>query len=318
MNGIPKLISFPAIAQTATHHIGINHDEIERGYHMAQKRMLDKKISLSEKVANLDLLGQILYTWMIPHADDFGLLQASARTLKALVVPMIDCTADQVGFQLETMRNTGLILEVTILGKNYYKIVGSERNQTLKKDRNPQTILPVEMRKENVANWSMCEKLVNDAVSATNGIQTETQGFQTETELKGTEEKINNNGESADAPPIVKKNESMNTTKGMSSMKDIIARKTSPAPSPSGGITLEWQEKALRYAKDLNIALPTHARARWMKIFKEASTNERGKAANIEKAYSFIIDYPKPMSNEQKMMFFFKIYERGLGWMKKE
>lgn len=104
-----------------------------------------------------------------------------------------------------------------------------------------------------------------------------------------------------------------------SPLKDMMSKKQEELKQeqPKGnGITYAWQDKALRYAKDLKIMLPTHARARWMKIFKEASTNERGKASNLEKAYSFIIDYPKAMSNEQKMMFFFKIYERGLEWMK--
>ena len=54
---------------------------------MAQKLMIDKKISVSEQVANLPIEAQLLFTWMIPHADDVGLLPYSARTIKALVIP---------------------------------------------------------------------------------------------------------------------------------------------------------------------------------------------------------------------------------------
>lgn len=71
---------------------------------MAQRRMIDKRISVSEQVANLPLKAQLLFTWMIPHADDVGLLPYSARTIKALVVPMVDAiTSDSIGFQLESM-----------------------------------------------------------------------------------------------------------------------------------------------------------------------------------------------------------------------
>lgn len=155
---------------------------------MAQKRMLDKKISLSEKVASLDILGQLLYTWMIPHSDDFGLLQGSPRTIKALVIPMIDCTAEEVGIHLETMWKIGLLDKLQILGNVYYKIVGSERNQTLKKDRNPQTILPIDFEKDNTKNWNKCENIIIEAKNM-DGNHMEYNGIQMETELKGTEEK---------------------------------------------------------------------------------------------------------------------------------
>lgn len=299
--------------------------------------MLDKKISLSEKVASLEPLGQLIYTWMIPHADDFGLLQASPRTVKALVIPMIDSTADEVGFHLETMRKTGLIAEITINGKNYYKIIGSENNQTLKKDRQPQTIMDVALSEDKNRSWIDCQTLVNDAL----GNQTETIGNQTVPELKGTEEKRINTMASAEAPQIekpafkqdeeyltsgeyayqngtkypisvVKKTE-VKPSNGMSSMKDLLANKPKLAVSPAAGIVYEWQEKALRYADDLKLTLGSHARARWMKIFKQAF--EGRKTANIEKAYSYIIDYPKDLSNEQKMLFFFKIYENGTEWL---
>jgi hypothetical protein len=129
------------------------------------------------------------------------------------------------------------------------------------------------------------------------------------------EENINNNG-SAEAP-LVKKNETMRTNSGFAPIGDLIGLKVNPIQTPQkSGVYTEWQEKALRYSKDLNLVLAPHAMGRWMKIFKQASLGRN--TANIDKAYSFIIDYPKPLNNEQKMMFFFKIYERGLDWMQKE
>ena len=50
---------------------------------MAQKRMLDKKISVSEQVAKLSLEAQLIFTWAIPHTDDAGMLPHSNMTLKA-------------------------------------------------------------------------------------------------------------------------------------------------------------------------------------------------------------------------------------------
>lgn len=281
---------------------------------MAQKRMLDKKISFSEKVASLDLLGQLLYTWMIPHADDLGLLQSGARTIKAQVIPMVDCTAEEVGIQLETMWKTGLLERVRIDGAEYFKIVGSENNQTLKRDRNPQTILPIKMAESFIQSWEMVDKIIVDAERITFGIQMDPIG--SGRELKRTEEKILNNGAEAPTLKYEKKNDESlaPSTNPLKAIMDRKAKEISKEVDAKHGIHTAWQEKAFRYADKLGLVLAPKARGRWLKCFKQAS--EGRKTDNLEKAYSFIIDYPKALSNEQKMMFFFKIYERGLDWMK--
>ena len=57
---------------------------------MASGRILKTQISLSEQVNDLSLHAALLFTWMIPHADDFGRMVGNARKVKALVVPMRD------------------------------------------------------------------------------------------------------------------------------------------------------------------------------------------------------------------------------------
>jgi hypothetical protein len=52
--------------------------------------MLSKVISISTKVNDLGLKSALIYTWMIPHCDDEGLITKDLRQLKALVVPMRD------------------------------------------------------------------------------------------------------------------------------------------------------------------------------------------------------------------------------------
>ena len=89
---------------------------------MAQKRMIDKKISVSEDVAALPLEAQLLFTWMIPHADDVGLLPFSSRAIKALVIPMLDTTVETIGFHLETIRKAGLIDAFEWKGDKFWHI----------------------------------------------------------------------------------------------------------------------------------------------------------------------------------------------------
>lgn len=88
--------------------------------------------------------------------------------------------------------------------------------------------------------------------------------------------------------------------------KGIIKEKDS-----TPGIYKDWQEKAFRYAESLGIKLEGADTGRWLKIFKQA--NEGRKAANIEEAYSYLIDHPTfhTKTNDKKIQNFFYIYENG-------
>ena len=55
---------------------------------MARGRMIDNCISISEKINDLSLKEAFIYTWIIPHLDDWGRTTGSPRTLKALIFPM--------------------------------------------------------------------------------------------------------------------------------------------------------------------------------------------------------------------------------------
>lgn len=134
--------------------------------------MLDKKISVSEQVANLHDKAQIIFTWAIPHADDLGLLPFAHRSLKALVVPMMDIDLETFGTHAESIVYQGL-WEIFTHGKDkYYRIPKFCEHQTLKKDRKPSTYL------FDVNSWQDAEDI---------GFRLEDTG--NPTELKGREKK---------------------------------------------------------------------------------------------------------------------------------
>ena len=115
--------------------------------------MIDKKISVSEQVANLPIEAQLIFTWAIPHADDIGLLPFSHRTLKALIVPMMDISLETFGFHIEKILEQGLIEEWEYEGEKYYRIIKFLENQTLKKDRKPNCLA------KNIDSWAKVEKI---------------------------------------------------------------------------------------------------------------------------------------------------------------
>jgi len=147
---------------------------------MAQKRMIDKKISVSEQVANLPIPAQLLFTWAIPHSDDIGLLPCSERTLKALVLPMIDMPLIEFSQLIAKIVEQGLWQVYEHNGEKFYRIVKFREHQTLKKDRQPQTILNIALSEKPKDSWKTLEDL---------GFHMEDGGFQLDSEVKGSEVK---------------------------------------------------------------------------------------------------------------------------------
>lgn len=96
---------------------------------MAERRMVSKVISISEKVNSLSLFGRLLYTWMIPHTDDFGRMPGSPAKVRALVVPMGDETIRDVEEALTDMATRDLIQWYEVDGDRYIQIVNFDDHQ---------------------------------------------------------------------------------------------------------------------------------------------------------------------------------------------
>ena len=97
---------------------------------MAEKRMLSKVISVSEKVNTLpELLDMLLFTWMIPHADDYGRLPGSPAKVKALVVPMLDRSINDIQRSMQRLEDQKLIVCYESNGEMAIQIVDFEKHQ---------------------------------------------------------------------------------------------------------------------------------------------------------------------------------------------
>lgn len=144
--------------------------------------MIDKKISVSEQVSNLTIPAQLIYTWGMPHADDIGLLPYSHRTLKATVVPMWDMNIDDFGKLADEIVKQKLweVYTHEPSKQKFYRINNFTRYQTLKRDRQPQIILPIDLSKDPRDSWKNLENI---------GFHLENIVFQMDTEEKRSEVK---------------------------------------------------------------------------------------------------------------------------------
>lgn len=96
---------------------------------MANRRMLSKSISISEQANDLSDFAALLFTWMIPHADDWGVLPGSARKIKALVIPLRPQSADDVESALLELVEADLLWRYEVDGQLYIQFRTWEKHQ---------------------------------------------------------------------------------------------------------------------------------------------------------------------------------------------
>lgn len=78
----------------------------------------------------MSVFARLLYTWMIPHSDDFGRLPGSSLKIRALVVPMSSETKTDVEKALLEMVKQNLIIWYEVEGVKYIQINNFEKHQT--------------------------------------------------------------------------------------------------------------------------------------------------------------------------------------------
>jgi hypothetical protein len=133
---------------------------------MAERRMIARSISVSEQVAALETdFARLLFTWMVTHADDYGVMPGSPAKVRALVVPMLDHTANEVGKALEDMEAHALIGRYEVDGTSWLQFRTWETHQQgLHKRTDPKQ--PVYHMPENSGKTgTSLEVLENDRVS---------------------------------------------------------------------------------------------------------------------------------------------------------
>ncbi len=107
-----------------------------------KRRMLHSKISYSSQVNHLPEPAQILFTWMIAHADDEGRLKGDAETVKAAVVPMKHWSEKKVESYLEAIKKAGLIYRWQEKNEWFIEFVKWTDHQYIQKDRFKASTLP--------------------------------------------------------------------------------------------------------------------------------------------------------------------------------
>jgi len=104
--------------------------------------MLNKSISLSAQVNKLKLKSKIIYTWAIPHLDDYGLISNDQEVIKAMVVPMIkDIEITDINEFILDAEAVGLTKEwsdcIEFLGFENHQSITAEKRAKCHFSKNP-------------------------------------------------------------------------------------------------------------------------------------------------------------------------------------
>jgi len=102
----------------------------------AKGRMIYWKISYCKQLARCSLLAQLLFTWLIPNADDLGRLEGDPEIIKGMIFPYHQkITPKQIEEALKELNQEGLIIWYMV-GENWYiQIPNFTLYQKLRKDR---------------------------------------------------------------------------------------------------------------------------------------------------------------------------------------
>ncbi len=144
---------------------------------MAKARMLHKKISVSLQVNRLILPARLLFTWMIPHADDEGKMKGDPEFIRATVVPMVKWSFKKIREYLEEIQNKGLIYYWQENNEWFIEFVKWNEHQTIRKDRLIPSNLPSYPKKNANQVVNSCQPTNNQETTQANGIESNTREF---------------------------------------------------------------------------------------------------------------------------------------------
>jgi hypothetical protein len=91
--------------------------------------MISKSISVSDNANKLSDFAALLFTWMIPHTDDYGIIEGSAGKIKALVIPRRKQTEKQVEEALKEIQDNDLIWRYIYKNSEYLQFCKFEEHQ---------------------------------------------------------------------------------------------------------------------------------------------------------------------------------------------
>lgn len=105
--------------------------------------MIAKSISTSTRLSEVSTFAALLFTWIIPHCDDYGHMDANPKIVKAMVVPLRDESAEDVKKALDELIAVKALTTYEAEGRPYLQVEKWDYHQTFKTDRPLNRLAPL-------------------------------------------------------------------------------------------------------------------------------------------------------------------------------
>lgn len=263
---------------------------------MARNRVINPEFFLDEELAEISPHARLFYigSWQI--CDDIhNTFPYRPKWLKAQIFPYENVDVDQI---IGEIIKLGKYVPFELNGEKYLFIKNFKKHQKVdhpSRDRKYPEYSP--------SSREDSRGLAEDSPRARDEYNRVEQS-----RVEQNRVEFNSGNSEKKASPGIERTKSV-----FGGLKNLIQKKQQDLQNPpakQSGISNSWQDKALRYAQDLQIDLPEELKGRWFKMFKQA--HEGRKTKNIETAYSYLADHPQSLKSEEKIKLFFFVYENGL------
>lgn len=91
---------------------------------MARIRTIKPEFWTSEQVMACSTTARLLFVGLWNFCDDAGRMPVSFKTIKALVFPADDFTADDIARMFDELSSNGLLFTYSVDGKNFFQVTG--------------------------------------------------------------------------------------------------------------------------------------------------------------------------------------------------
>ncbi len=118
---------------------------------MAKGRMINNKITSDKRINDLmDDTSRLAFTWLITFADIDGRTHGDPAMVRSILFPRrTDITYDQMASYIQEWAESGLIIWYEADGDQWIQFAGFDKNQNLRRDREPISTIPAPYTQEN-------------------------------------------------------------------------------------------------------------------------------------------------------------------------
>lgn len=130
---------------------------------MARARNIKPGFFLNDELAEIEVIGRLLFAGLWTIADREGRLEDRPKKIKAAVLPYDDCDVDDL---LQKLHNKSFVLRYEVEGCRYIQIINFSKHQNPHKNESPSSI--PQPNKHSTSTVQVCEDSTTNPADSLN------------------------------------------------------------------------------------------------------------------------------------------------------